>query len=412
MKVFYVARQRRCGGYSLVELGVVLVIVGLLALLVIRTIIANRAPVDRAEILQQLVQAQQTVDAFVLRNHRLPCAAIAGNGAEACGSAQATALPWRALGLPASFSVLRYGVDRGLAGGADLAALPPANIGPALASTYPGLGDLPAYSKYTPTNAVATAAASAAYQASVTTALNLATLVNGLDWCHGLRQTVRTGAGFSVGNGANLAGVAYAIAHPGENRNFEGINAAIRAVAADVYIDSPARAQTAGYDDIVFATGAAELLTRTGCNVRLAQALTSAQAAYAAYDNVRILQQHWLMVDLGVEDAVSAVKDAELGVAMAALGLALGVAAEAVAIVSALNTEGITAFQIVVTAANLVVATAQVVVAAVDLTAAKQDLIDAKAKMDNTNDYVTRVFNESRLATERAVLTNQKGLNP
>lgn len=403
---------RHLRGYSLVELSVVLAVVGILALLLVRTINANRVPVDRAEILQQMAQAQQTVDAFVLRNHRLPCAAIAGDGNEACGSTQATALPWRALGLSSSFAALRYGIDRGLAGGADLAALPAPSISPTLVGDYPGLGALPAYKEYTPANAAATAAASTAYQASVNNALTLTALVNGLDWCHGLRQTVRAGGGFVIGAGANATGVAYALAHPGSDRSFSGLNAAVRLAAADVYIDAAAREQSADYDDVVWATGPAELLARVGCNVRLAQALTSAQEAYAAYDNARLLQQHWLMVDTGVETAVGAVVDATLGAAMAALGLALGVTAETLAIVSAVNSEGITAFQIVIAAGNLALATAQVIVAAADLAAAIQDLVDAKAKLDNTNDYVVRVFQQLTAATNRAILINQKGLNP
>jgi type II secretory pathway pseudopilin PulG len=399
-------------GYSMVELSIVFVIVGLLGLLAVRAIQNSRAPTDRMEILQQLAQAQQTVDAFVLRNHRLPCAANAGDGNEACSSAQATALPWRALGLPSSFATMRYGVDRGLGGGADLAVLPAPSISPTLVSAYPDLGQLPVYAEHTPANAAATAAASAAYQASVNTALSLTTLVNGLDWCHGLRQKARGNSGFLVGAGATGIDVAYAIAHPGLDRSFSGSNATPRVAATDVYIDTPARMQSADYDDIVWATGAPELLTRIGCNVRLAQALTTAQEAYAAYDNARLLEQHWLMVDTGVETAQGAVVDAGVGVGMAALGLALGVTASALAIAGAVNTEGMLAFQIVTAALNVAVATAQVAVAAADLAAAIQDLADAKTKLDNTNDYVASVFAQLKAATDRAVLMNQRGLTP
>lgn len=412
MKVKRALWLRYCRGYSMVELSVVLVVVGILGLLLIRTLNANRVPVDRAEILQQLAQAQQTIDAFVLRNHRLPCAAIAGDGNEACGLAQATALPWRALGLSSSYAALRYGVDRGLAGSADLAALPLPSISPTLVAAYPGLGALPAYNLYTPGNAAATAAASAAYQASVNNALALTPLVNGLDWCHGLRQTVRTGGGFNIGAGANITNAAYALAHPGSDRSFQGLNTAIRLAAADVYIEAAAREQSADYDDIVWATGPAELLARTGCNVRLAQALTAAQEAYAAYDNARLLQAHWLMVDSGVDTAQGAVDDAGVGVGMAALGLALGVTASSLSIVSAANTEGMTAFQIAITALNLVAAIAQVAAAGVDLIQAGVDLAAARDKLDSTNIYVAQVFQQLTAATDRAILINQKGLNP
>jgi type II secretory pathway pseudopilin PulG len=404
--------QRFAMGYSMVELSVVVVIMGILAMLLIRTLNANRAPADRAEIMLQMAQAQQTIEAFILRNHRLPCASIAGDGNEACSVAQATGLPWRALGLPSNFAMMRYGVDRGLGGGADLAATPSPSISPTLVDAYPGLGLKPAYAEYTPSNSVATEASATAYQSSVNTALSLTTLVNGLDWCHGLRRSVRSGDGITVGSGGSMANVAYALAHPGMDGNFSGLNAAPRVNVGDTYMDSPARLQSADYDDIVWATGSSELLSRAGCHVRLAQALSSAQEAYAAYDNVRVLQQHWLAIDRAVETASGDVDDANTGLVMAGVGLAIAVASNVQAIASAVNSEGMTAFKAVVSAIDIVVATAAVVVAEKDLEDAKTALVDAKTKMDATNDYVARVFAQSQATMQRAILINQKGLLP
>ncbi len=413
MKNIRILRLRSERGYSFVEISVVLVIAGILGLLLMRWLDSARVPEDRAQVLEQIGQAQLSIDAFLLRNHRLPCPAAVGTGNEACALGLASELPWRTLGLPSSFAALRYGVDRGLGGGADLAMMPTASISPTLSDSYPGLGETPSFTLHRPANTAAAEAASAAYQASVDTALALRSDINGLDWCFNLRQTVaRATGGLVIGSGANSSNVAYALAHPGLDRSLSGLNAAPRLNAADAYIDAPSRLPAPDYDDIVWATGAAELLARSGCSVRMAEALSSAQTAFTAYDNARILQRHWNLVDIGVETAASAVADATLGVAMAALGLALGVTAEVLAIVSALNSEGITAFQIVIAAGNLALATAQTVVAAADLATAIQDLADARTKIENTNAYVTTVFEQSKAAMDRAVLVNQRGLNP
>ena len=407
------AHRKASHGYSMIELSVVLVIVGLLGLLLLRWLDSSRVPADRAEVQQQLAQAQNSIDAFLLRNHRLPCAAIVGDGNEACAITLASALPWRSLGLPSSFAAIRYGVDRGLGGGADLALLPTASIAPTLSDSYPGLGETPSFTLHRPANTAAVLAASAAYQASVNAALALRNEVNCLDWCFGLRQKVASAAGgMPVGVGANSSNAAYALAHPGLDRRLSGLNSAPRLNAADAFIEAPSRTSEPGYDDIVWASGAPELLARSGCLVRMADALSSAQAAFTAYDNVRILQLHWTMVDSGVETAQSAVVDAGLGVAMAATGLALGVTSVALSIASGLNSEGITAFQIVIAALNVTAAIAQTVVAAADLATAIQDLVDAKTKLDNTNAYVAMVFEQSKAIMDRAVLINQKGLNP
>jgi type II secretory pathway pseudopilin PulG len=413
MKRPLISRLRSQRGYSFVELSVVLVIAGFLGLLLMRWLDSTRLPEDRAQVIEQMGQAQLSIDAFLLRNHRLPCPAQVGDGNEACALTLASELPWRTLGLPSSFAAMRYGVDRGLGGGADLAMLPTASISPTLSDSYPGLGETPSFTLHRPSNTAAAEAASAAYQASVNTALSLRSEVNGLDWCFNLRQSVaRATGGLVVGSGANSSNVAYALAHPGLDRSLSGLNGVPRLNAADAYIDAPSRLPAPDYDDMVWATGSAELLARSGCTVRMAEAMSSAQVAFTAYDNARILQRHWNLVDIGVETAQSAVVDAGVGVAMAALGLALGITAETLAIVSALNSEGITAFQIVIAAGNLALAIVQTGVAAADLAIAIQDLVDAKTKIESTNAYVTTVFEQAKAAMDRAVLVNQKGLNP
>jgi len=62
-------------GLSLIELGVVLLIMGILGIIVWRWVAATREPMNRTAIMGQLAQAQAAVEGFVLAKHRLPCAA-------------------------------------------------------------------------------------------------------------------------------------------------------------------------------------------------------------------------------------------------------------------------------------------------------------------------------------------------
>jgi type II secretory pathway pseudopilin PulG len=409
--------MKRVLGFSLVELSVALAISGVVGLLIMRWIDASRVPADRAAIAQDFAQAQQSIEAFVLRSHRLPCASDVGLGRENCASTTATELPWKTLGLASRFAVMRYGVARASAiGSVDLAALPAASIAPDLNQTFSDIPTTPEFSVTPVANSAAPINAGTSYAASITAAAGRRTSVNGLDWCHGLRQWTggRVPGGLAIGNAVDSVSVAYALAHPGLDGVYAGSNAVARAAGAGAapFIDLPARIQSVDYDDWVLAVGGAELLAKVGCTKRVAEALSSAQAAFAAYDHIRLIQQHWILVDTDVETASDGVADATLGVAMAALGLALGVTAEALAITSALNTEGLTAFQIVIAAGNLALATAQTVVAGVDLGLAVQAFVDAKAKRDATNTYVTTVYQQAQAALDRAILVDQKGLNP
>ncbi len=406
---------KRALGFSLVELSVALAISGVIGLLIMRWIDASRIPADRAAIARDISEAQQSIEAFVLRSHRLPCAADVGAGTENCASATATELPWKTLGLASRFAAVRYGAARATgAGSVDLAALPAAAISPDLNQTFADIPTSPGFSVTPVANSTAPISAGTSYVASITAAAARRPSVNGLDWCHGLRQWAggRTSGGLVIGNAAGTESVAYALAHPGLDGVYAGSNADARTAGAAPFVDSPSRIQSVDYDDWVIAVGGSELLAKVGCTKRLADALSSAQAAFAAYNHIRLIQQHWILVDTDVETASDGVQDAELGVAMAALGLALGVTAEVIGIASAANTEGITAPQIVIAAIQVAAATVQVVMAATDLDNARQAFVDAKAKRDATNTYVTTVYQQAQAALDRAILVDQKGLNP
>lgn len=58
---------RRQTGFSLVELGVVMAIVGIIGIIVWRWVVSTREPLQRPAILSQLAEAQAAVEGFVLR---------------------------------------------------------------------------------------------------------------------------------------------------------------------------------------------------------------------------------------------------------------------------------------------------------------------------------------------------------
>ena len=399
--------HRRQAGFSLVELGVVMAIVGVIGILTWRWVASTREPLQRPAIVSQLAEAQVAVEGFVLARHRLPCAAADTNGNENCGNAAAVHLPWRTLGLSSRFGQLHYGVNRGGVG-LDLAALSPASVSPDLNIDFsPGI----------PVLALATDAAVNTAAAGVTAAITAATSrraqVNGLDWCRTLRRFAAQPTAAGVLEAGNLTAsipVAFVVVHPGINNIFEGSN-----VAGGVggwRFDFPGRPQAFDYDDIAVAMGPADLSARIGCAARLGGMQAAGQGAYTAYDNARVVQEYWSLRVFDIEQAESAVSGAESGVALAAVNMALAVGSAALAVASASNTEGITIFGIALAAANVVIAAVEVGLAAADLVAAQQALQESIDKEAAVRAYVVHLYETFTQSLNAAVLLDQKGLNP
>lgn len=401
-------RRRGQAGFSLVELGVAMVIVGIIGIITWRWVASTREPMDRSAIVSQLVEAQAAVEGFLLANHRLPCAASTTSGTEDCGNSTAAAvlLPWRTLGLPSRFGQLHYGVNRG--GGMDLATLPAASVSPDLNLNF---------SPAIPVLAIATAAdvnaAAALVTGSITAASNRRSQVNGLDWCRVVRGLVANPAASGVltaGNVSTSMPVAFVLVHPGVNGLFEGNN--VVGGAGGWRFDLPGRPQDHSFDDLAVAVGPADLSARIGCVARLGAMQAAAQGAYAAFDNARVVQEYWSLRVFDIEQAQSALDGAETGVILAAMNLALAAGSAALAVASAANTEGITIFGIALSIANVVVATTETVLA-------EQDRVEAVAALQASRDkevaaraYVIRVYETFTQAMNSATLLDQKGLNP
>ncbi|MCS4504250.1 type II secretion system GspH family protein [Arhodomonas aquaeolei] len=227
-------------GFSLIELAVVLVVLGTIAVATWRLVpLALEAGTGGDRAASRLAGLQSAVEGFVLRRHRLPCPDSDGDGAEDCGGDAIGRVPWQSLGVDPPDAPVRYGADTG---GSDLTALPAAT---AYTPELPRTHDDP---------------------------------VNGLDFCRNLLDRAPD-SGLTIGAHDTVA--AYALAHPGDDGRYQGLNAAAG-------FELPGQRRDGDNDDRVIAVGPAELAGKLGCTRRLARSNIAARAAFAAYDLDRV----------------------------------------------------------------------------------------------------------------------------
>ena len=350
----------RMRGFSLVELAVTLVAIGLVSLVLVQFL--GTATLQRSEAAGRdlLQRADDALLAFAMVNSRLPCPAAPGTGVEDCALGQVGLLPYRTIGLPdAGARRIRYGVlrrpdDRKL--DADLARAidrfdPMQVLGGGLTTEFP-LGN-----------------------------------ANGIDLCWALRtaQAAPTDAAFlhvtRPDAPTTLADhVAYAVALPAPGRSFGG-----RQATNAPAFDSPRRRANPDHADRVLAVGLDQLWTRMRCGETLA---TASHAHFNAAAAITVV--HTALRDYRSQLAI-ALKLAEANVDSGAAAVLNGVAGTASAAGGTADTisEGLASTGIVAYRVALgVVAT----IAAVAVTATAGALVaasvEARDKAEEVHDCV------------------------
>jgi len=344
-------------GFSLVELSVVLVVVGLL-LGMAYTGVSKRVEVDlRAKSRQLIQELNQSIVGFALQHYRLPCPDQNGNGLEQCGTI-AGEFPWKTVGLTfkpvgATDIPLRYGAYQNIAANLVQASNVFSPILPTQNASSPPVAVI------TPNN------------------------VNGLDFCRKIRD-----ASVIAPNAADLnAGgrnIAYAILDAGvadadgNGSVWDGANAALGAS-----IELPGRVVSQTYDDFVYAVPFYQLLGDMGCSA-LGKVHAMGVAAVAAKDTYDLWNLMVAARTLDRTTAESGLASAITGESFATFDVAMSAASVALSLGCAADSLGACAVAIPVAAAGAVGAAAALVVATAAVVQAGTGLTNATAALAAT----------------------------
>jgi type II secretory pathway pseudopilin PulG len=313
------------GGWSLVELAVVLAVIGLVGLVLWRVLplAPQVAAGDAAQ--RDLAQAEQALVGYALAHSRLPPAVEEGG---------VGVLPVEALGLPSRLK-LRYQVQPSLtvtAGDAFDPLLPPA---------YGAAGGAPTVSAQ----------------------------VNGLDFCMALK-----GAGGLSLSGMDNVPTAFALMHRG------AVGQEQLATAAFALPGSAALGERR-----VAAVGPGELAARMACPDRVARVHGAARAAFAGYDLARVAHEYERFRIFAVQVAEMNLDNAKTNEVFAGFDVAYGVFLEALAILQEAAGWPPDPVGIATGVASHVTATAQLAVAIYNLTAAVSERQEAEADVAEAN---------------------------
>jgi prepilin-type N-terminal cleavage/methylation domain-containing protein len=363
--------QARGQGFSLVEIAVVLVIVGVAGAVLVRALPGlQRWPIVNRMSAAPLERAQQALDGFVLANSRLPCPARAedGTGLEDCSAGhQVGLLPVATLGLQLP-APIRYGVFRqpGAVRDADLATLVE-RYSPLLPTVlYPHMTILP-----DPVTAPAVMAVAP---------VNL----NGLDFCAGLRNAMLGAASPLSAGGVPIA---YGLAVAGRDADGDGdpFDGANRVAGAFAPQGDPQRAD---FDDSTRTMGLGQLFGRLGCASRQAGVNGAARAAFVAWDNFRtaLMVRDFRQFQVTVRE--SSLEMAKVNVALAGSALAGTIATTASGIALVVQTAGVNTTVLSTATLAIVVSTAGVASAALSLVNAESALRTARNQSTAASAYV------------------------
>lgn len=409
-------KNNRQSGYTFIELSVVLVVLGLVAMLLSFLFPAFRGMEMKGDALRNQQEVREALLGFAYTHGRLPYADNDNDGLENAATATGY-LPYRTLGLSAPLRNsegldYRYGVylradgaspqndaDLGvgkdrfypmIADGLKLADNPPTPL-----PTYPAWVDS-ANPPVVPTGARPVAARRAQ------------TNTNQMDYCKALdvaQQYPGETTSLHLVSGA-LGGtkenVAYVLADPGaadmnvDGNKFDGVN------AVGLGFEHPTRGASMAYDDRVAVGYFNDMWERMGCAGLLSASGHAHPNVLSTTDMLRqSLQDMKFQVRLMVDMAVADNLQAGASVASAAAGLATAIANMSTDVASAINTAGVTSGAAVSAGIAIGLNTAAVVVASVNLA----------FTVTNTNNVKDQLANLEPLIVELEALHNSVKAN-
>lgn len=287
-------------GFSLIEMTVVLVVLGIAGVLLVRWL--SYAQAEQKEVQQRslLQRADDALLAYVSARHHLPCPAAGIDGIANCKLSDGF-LPHAELGLPEPRAGrIRYAVYRNTA---------ITGIDPDIASVP---ADLAVPADRAPTLQMLSNATSGSISAHVALPTTCAThpgvdctavpalKSNGLDFCYALRTAMNTPAQASYAHTTSgtsgIVNVAYAMA----------LTDPATTSAADINkglaFASPRHEGSADYQDKVRAVGLDQLWSRLRCGESLGSALHAhANAAAAASLNVPAMEDYHEQIEIMVD---------------------------------------------------------------------------------------------------------------
>ncbi len=301
-------------GYSLVELSIVLVIIGVIGFFSVKFISQIGQQTLNEKFKNDLEMADAAISGFVYANSRLPCPDVTSppDGIEDCGSINNNqgSLPVKTLGIESSLQKQRGGQIR-------YASFRNNNADALLDTDLSSLKDR--YEPFLPNSETSTQS-------------------NGLDFCLALRTASRST--IPLNNQVNILtrtpgvfiNVAYAIADSGaidannDGNLFDGSN------AAGLAFERPKASHLNNYDDNVKAVGFNELAGRLKCAKLLSETNGAARASFAAYDmwqvstmykDYRYFHVHYLEIMVEIAESKFALATAALVLSLLSTGLAV-----------------------------------------------------------------------------------------
>lgn len=318
-------QHRRQRGFSLVELGIVLVVLGLIAVAFVAY--WRSATVQKSQLAERalLEVVERAVVGFAQSHARLPCPAADGEGSESCASGQVGLVPWRTLGVADNGArEIRYGVYRAAAPSTapwldmDLALnidrLPPlftVGLPPVLPQTPQLAGMLGS--------------------------------ANLLDFCYAVNSgstAVASATALAVNQspGGDRRAVAFVLATPGlvdadgDGNRFDGAQA--NASAALPTFDASNRPSANDYDDQVVAVSFDALFAQLGCGQAMSaishsHVAAATSAAFVQQGMVNYLRQmeiNKMIADGGVAQAAAGIAGAAAGLSDAIANVAISTA--------------------------------------------------------------------------------------